>query len=86
VPTRTTSSPTTVAENFISQYGKDKFLKLIEMLQRNESGPKIAQEFNVTRQRIHQLKVQLGHERVVFVLNPEIEAVLGLPGSSRKTV
>jgi hypothetical protein len=56
------------------------------MFQANESGPKIAHEFNVTRQRIHQLKIQLGHERVLFVLHPEIEAIIGISGAGRKTV
>jgi len=77
---------TTTAQNFIEQHGKAKFLRLIEMFQNNESGPKIAHEFNVTRQRIHQLKTQLGHERVLFVLHPEIEAIIGISGPGRKTV
>lgn len=80
------STAVTTAENFIEQHGKAKFLRLIEMFQANESGPKIAFEFHVTRQRIHQLKVTLGEERILFILRPEVEAIIGAPGSGRKTV
>jgi hypothetical protein len=74
-----------VALNFIKAHGRDKFLKLIEMFHNHESGPKIAFEFKVSRQRVHQWKYQLGHERIIFIPHPEIEALIGT-ANTRKVV
>lgn len=75
-----------VADNFIKLRGRQKFLRLIEMLQANVPGPKIAHEFGVKRQRVHQWKIQLGHRAVTFHLHPEIENMLGITSAGRKTV
>lgn len=76
----------TVAQNFIKKFGKPKFLRFIAMLQNNESGEKIAYEFEVSRQRVHQWKIQLGQEKIMFNLRPSIEEMLGISTAGRKTV
>lgn len=76
----------TVAENFIRTYGKDKFLRLIDMFKHAEPGPKIAHEFDVSRQRVHQWKVQLGEERILYKLNPAVEDLLLANATGRKMI
>lgn len=75
-----------VAENFIKAHGRPKFVRLIQMFHDNVSGPQIAHEFSVSRQRVHQWKSQLGQERVLFVVDPEIEDMLGAATSGRTQV
>jgi hypothetical protein len=74
-----------VAQNLIRTYGMPMFLRLVELFRANESGPVIAAEFKVTRQRVHQWKKVLGQERTIFILDPEVEALMGTP-SGRTTV
>lgn len=76
----------TVAQNFIKAYGQKKFVRLVEMLKSNEPGPKIAYEFDVSRQRVHQWKEQLGVETRTFTLDPEVHKLLGVTSHSRKLV
>lgn len=75
-----------VAESFINHRGRAKFLRLIEMLQASVPGPKIAHEFGVKRQRVHQWKTQLGYEETNFHLHPQVQSMLGTITSSRKSV
>jgi len=86
----TTKSPgeaaKTIAENFIDAHGRPRFLRLIEMFRNNEPGPKIAFEFKVSRQRVHQWKCHLGQERVTFIPWPEIEPFIGVGGVGRRAV
>lgn len=65
-----------VANNIIDHYGKEKFLFLINQFSSGASGPSIATEFGVTRQRVNQWKRKLGVEHVTYVLTPEVEALL----------
>lgn len=76
----------TVAANFIESYGQKKFVKLIAMLTNVEPGPKIAAEFDVSRQRVHQWKSQLGIEQTTFTLDPAVETLLSGNSQSRKSV
>lgn len=64
-----------VARNIIKTYGFDRFNKLIEMFNSITPGPVIAAEFGVTRQRVNQWKKKLGTERVLFILEPPVEAI-----------
>lgn len=75
-----------VAQNFIRTYGIKRFNKLITMLMGSEPGPKIAAEFDVSRQRVHQWKVQLGVEHTTFTVDPEVQKLLGITFQSRKQV
>lgn len=76
----------TVAQNFIRTYGQKKFIKLMAMLTANDPGPLIASEFDVTRQRVHQWKCQLGVEQTTFTLDAAVEQLLGATSQSRKLV
>ena len=73
-----------IAQNVIKTYGRQKFLQLIEMLRAGIPGPVIAKEFNVTRQRINQWKMQLGKETINYTVHPAIEDFLET--NTRKTV
>jgi len=44
----------TMVSNFIKKYGIDGLTKIIGMFQDHIPNPKIASEFNVSRQRVHQ--------------------------------
>lgn len=70
--------------NFIRMYGKDRFLKLVQMLRDCNSGPAIAKEFEVTRQRVNQWKKLFGTESKSYTLKPEIEEYL-ISGSITRT-
>ena len=72
-----------VASNIINTHGRDKFLFLINQFSAGASGPSIASEFGVTRQRVNQWKRKLGAEHVTYVLTPEVEALIT---STRTTV
>lgn len=78
-------SPVRVAENFINTYGRPRLLRLIEMLRAHTSGPEIAHEFKVSRQRVHQWKTQLGEERVLYVLDEQVEKILVPKKSNLRT-
>jgi peroxiredoxin len=72
-----------IAENIIQTYGLDKFRRLLELFSSNTSCTLIAKEYDVTRQRAHQWKSALGKERRTFILNSEIEAMLGITSRGR---
>ena len=78
--------PVRVAHNVIKTYGYARFMLLIQMFRDGVPGPKIATEFEVTRQRVNQWKHAFGRERITYVLNAEIEELLGAPTSTRTTV
>jgi len=60
---------------------------LMGMFHTNESGTKIAAVFGVSRQRVHQWKTQLGHERVVYVPHNDVaDLVTVSPSTTRATV
>lgn len=75
-----------VAENLIKTHGLKKFVRLVEMFQSNTPGSAIAAEFGVSRQRVNQWKQVLGREQVHFVLNPDVETLLGIISSARRTL
>jgi len=67
------SAPKTVANNLITEHGRDGFQRLIDMFRNNESGTKIGQLFGVSRQRVSQWKAALGKELVTFEIHPDIQ-------------
>lgn len=64
------------AEQFIKKYSWPRFIRLIELFKKSTSGPEIAQEFGVTRQRIAQWRSAFGSYKSTFVLNPDIEKLV----------
>ena len=49
-----------VARNFIKTYGRTRFHRLLSALAAGESGQAIADEFNVSRERVRQWKNTFG--------------------------
>lgn len=80
--------PGKVAKNIVKRYGYDKFVLLVNHLQKGSSGPVIAEEFGVTRQRVNQWKKTLGTEHYSYSLDPEvqIEVDKGSTGRMRETI
>ena len=64
------------AKNFIKKYGSTSFDRLIARLGKGESGQSIADEFNVSRERVRQWKNAFGQVFVTYRLHPEIAAIL----------
>jgi hypothetical protein len=58
----------------------------MDLFRNNISGPVIADEFAVTRQRVNQWRNVLGHKRVVFIAHPEVDKLLGVPDGSTTSI
>lgn len=65
-----------VARNFVKRYGADQFQRLIEALQAGESGQRIAEEFDVSRERVRQWKNAFGQVLTIYQVHPEVQQVL----------
>lgn len=65
-----------VAQNIIKSYGYEKFILLLDHFRKGTSGSLIAEEMQVSKQRIHQWKTTLGVQRKLYVLTPELEEFL----------
>ena len=68
-----------VARNFIRTYGRNRFRRLLVLLSRNESGQEIANEFNVSRERVRQWKNTFGVVIVNYKLYPIIAEMVQKP-------
>lgn len=75
-------SSSRVMRNFIAKYGREKFRALIDGLSSGRSGPSLATEFGVSRERIRQWKTLFGSAIVVYI--PKPEARRHLNGYQRK--
>ena len=65
-----------VARNFIKTYGRVRFHRLLTLLAQGISGQKIADEFNVSRERVRQWKNTFGEVVTHYRLYPEIDTIL----------
>ena len=65
-----------VARNFIKTYGKSSFRAMLIKLAEGESGQSIADEYEVSRERVRQWKNTFGDMVLVYRLHPEIEKIL----------
>ena len=65
-----------VARNFIRNYGRTRFRRLLEALAQNESGQAIADEFGVSRERVRQWKNTFGEVITYYRVYPEIDQIL----------
>ena len=70
------TSRTRVARNFINRYGEDRFRRLLAALADGESGQTIADEFDVSRERVRQWKNAFGRVLTLYQVHPEIQDVL----------
>ncbi len=65
-----------IARNFIKRYGAKGLDRLILALSNGESGQCIAEEFNVSRERVRQWKNAFGQVMTIYQVYPEIETLL----------
>lgn len=68
----------TVARNFISQYGKAKFKRFLKLLRQGSSGETIAEEYGVSRERVRQWKNAFGQVVQTYDINPAIQQIAGI--------
>lgn len=70
------TSRTRVARNFINRYGEERLRRLLDALADGESGQAIAEEFDVSRERVRQWKNAFGRVLTMYQVHPEIADVL----------
>ncbi len=61
-----------MARNFIRTYGYKRFLQLLTMFQKNESGPAVGKKFNVSRERVRQWRKAFGVTITTYNIYPEV--------------
>lgn len=71
-----TTSRERVAKNFVKTYGAERFRRLLDALANGESGQVIADEFEVSRERVRQWKNTFGSVLTLYQIHPEVHAVL----------
>lgn len=65
-----------VARNFVSRYGTARLEWLLAALSSGESGQTIADEFDVSRERVRQWKNTFGRVVTLYQVHPEVQGVL----------
>lgn len=65
-----------VARNFIKRYGRLHFRRLLDALANGESGQAIANDFDVSRERVRQWKNTFGEVITYYRVYPEIDQIL----------
>jgi len=65
-----------VARNFVRRYGAKRFEALINALSSGRSGQSIADEFDVSRERVRQWKNTFGSVLTLYQVHPDVETVL----------
>lgn len=71
-----TKSRERIARNFVQRYGSERFRRLLEALASGESGQAIADEFEVSRERVRQWKNTFGSVLTLYQVHPEVQSVL----------
>ena len=66
---------TRVARNFIKSYGRVRFHRLLSLLAQGIGGQVIANEFNVSRERVRQWKNTFGEVVTHYRIYPEIDSI-----------
>ena len=61
-----------VEQNFIRTYGQERFLTLIERLSNGDSVQSIADDFDVSRERVHQWRDTFGEVVVTYEIAPVV--------------
>jgi len=65
-----------MAENFIDRYGMDRLERLLQLLANGESGQAIADEFQVSRERVRQWKNAFGDVISFYQVHPDVERLM----------
>lgn len=66
----------TIARNFIERYGVERLDRLLNALAAGESGETIAQEFEVSRERVRQWKNAFGSILTLYQVHPEVQRIV----------
>jgi len=72
-----------VARNFIKRYGRSKYRKLLQSFENNDNGQELADELNVSRERIRQWKNTFGEVVTTYYIHPDIQDLLKNPNPSK---
>ncbi|MBN2801138.1 MAG: helix-turn-helix domain-containing protein [Deltaproteobacteria bacterium] len=75
------STRETIAKNFVERYGADGLARLLDALDRGESGQRIAEEFQVSRERVRQWKNSFGRVVTLYEVFPEVAALVQPPAA-----
>lgn len=67
---------TTVARNFIKSYGRKRFEWFLSAIKQGTSGQIIAEEFNVSRERVRQWKNTFGVVITTYRIYDDISEIL----------
>lgn len=78
-----TKSRERVARNFVQRYGARRFKRLLDALANGESGQAIADEFEVSRERVRQWKNTFGSVLTLYQVHPDVQSVLESEPSAR---
>jgi hypothetical protein len=62
-----------VARNFLERYGPERLRQLLAMFSSGESGQVIAEQFQVSRERVRQWKNTFGQLVSIYQVHPEVE-------------
>lgn len=65
-----------MARNFVSRYGAGRLAELLDALGEGRSGQLIAEEFEVSRERVRQWKNAFGAVVTFYDVHPDIRRVL----------
>ena len=65
-----------IAKNFVERYGAEGLARFLEALGDGQSGQAIADEFQVSRERVRQWKNAFGQSVTLYQVFPEIRSVL----------
>lgn len=65
-----------VARNFVERYGEKRLRELLDSLANGESGQRIAQSFDVSRERVRQWKNTFGTVVTLYQVHPEVLSLL----------
>ncbi len=71
-----TKSRERVARNFVKRYGSQRLKRLLDALGHGESGQAIADEFDVSRERVRQWKNTFGQVLTLYQVHAEVQSVL----------
>jgi hypothetical protein len=68
-----------MAENFIARYGTEQLHALLDALADGESGQRIAEQLDVSRERIRQWKNAFGQTVTLYQVHPDVQRLLRKP-------
>lgn len=65
-----------IARNFVKRYGTERFRRLLVLLAEGASGQIIADEFDVSRERVRQWKNTFGTVLTLYQVHPDVQRLL----------